>query len=851
MLPLQPRVVAAVALAAKAGVGGKGPKDDEGEAGGGLMPPAELRAALKKADTRGRASSCVVGLTRDKRAVILVDHLPKPRKLLAQVKAQGQAAGLDLDVPSLRFGRVSVSGRQVDITVNKAVAPAVELKLRPVMRAAAHPVFTINADPAIEDEPEDSGSQDGAGQETPGQVQDPGVPPVASPSPAPGPSAGNPPGVRPGPAAPAAAQAPGMDRNGADGNGAAPDATGAAGRAALLAAVPPDLVAGVRAALSADPGRKGELAGLLAGVRAGVDGGDQAAADAGIAALREAVGAATPAPAAAPPVAPDQVRDAPRARPGARDAATAPPLAAPGPPALAADAGLANLARAWEAEQAKVGEEAGQGGAAPDGAPPAAGQPSPGPASPASGAAQRAPDPAQVRADVAAIMGGVDRRRAEGTGGGVQVAQAGPPGAAMATGVGVPGPAERDGMTHWGPLPRPGSQPVPGAVRSRDWRPLQGAGQVALGTAGLAVGGALAAAGAAETGLGILTTPAGGIGVPVAAGGVATMALGAAVTVGSGAVAYEGIGNILAPFRDPRPLPPGVLPPQDPAASAEAVRQWLAANPPPGAAVGLAAPASPVPDLSGARVNLGPVALSPAPPMQPLPGFVPPAPVVPTSTANPAPPPAMPTSTVTPIPDGPMTPPHTGNTDGLHTDLGNQVEGFTTHEPLFPSAVATINLGNVDLPRTPDIGSEASMADLAARTRGARPSEASVPGIQGVVLTDDARDPSVLFPDMHRLSDFNGIEYNLSRRADGRLVLRSGAANKVRTPTNEVQIAHTHPDESENLPSETDIRNLNDTWLVQWERDAAVPPPRATIVWGSGQGQTTEYSAVQLGNPAP
>ena len=395
-----------MALPARTGVGDKSPKDEVGDADGGLMPPAELRAALKKADTRGKPSSCVVGLTRDKRAVILVDHLPKPRKLLAQVKAQGQAGSLDLDVPSLRFGRVSVSGRQVDVTVNKAVAPAVELKLRPVMRGAGHPVFTINADPAIEDEPEDGGSQDGAAgasQSAPAQVPTRGVAPPAPISPT---------GSTPGPAAPAAtAAAP------ADGNEAA-ESGAAAPRASLLGVVPADLTRSIQAAVAADPSRKPVLARLLAGVRAGVDAGDPRATEAGIAALRQTVDGPAPPPA-------KEDRTARGRTAGAGQAAPAPVAPADGPHPMQADAKLAGLAQAWQAEQAKARQEAGQDGGVPDGAPPAAGQPSPGPALPASGAAQRAPDPAQVRADVAAMMGGVDRGRAEGMGGGVQVAQAG------------------------------------------------------------------------------------------------------------------------------------------------------------------------------------------------------------------------------------------------------------------------------------------------------------------------------------------------------------------------------------------------------------------------------------------
>ena len=564
-----------------------------------MMDKAELRAALKKAEAK--PMSCVVGLDGQGQAVILLDRHKGPRKLLAEVKARGRAENLDLDPASLRRGRVSMSDGEPAYALNKAVPPPVKQAMKAPMRAAGHAKFTINADPSIEDEPdEEVDGAEGTGAATSAPATGSAAsPPAAAPGPAmaaaaPGtaaapPLAGPVPGPAPVPAASAAAQAPGISGNGAP------------GRAALLAAVPPDLAAGVRATLSADPGRKGELAGLLAQVRAGVDGSDQAAAEAGIAALREAVAPAAPPPAAAPPAVPDRARDA-VPRPGARDAATAPPLVVPEPPALAADTGLSSLARAWEAEQARAGQEAGQ----------EAGQ---------DGTARRALDPAQVGADVAAMMRGMDRGRAEGTGGGVQVAQASQPGVATATDAGGPGPAERDGMTHWGSLPRPGSQPFPGAVRpARDWRPLLGVGQVVLGAAGLAVGGALGVVGAGETGLGLATTPL-GVGVPITGMGVATIGLGLAVTGGGAATAYEGMGNIFAPFRDPRPLLPGVLPgalpPQDPAANAEAARRWLADNPPPDAAGGPAAPAPPVPDLSGARVNLGPVALSPLPPGPP------------------------------------------------------------------------------------------------------------------------------------------------------------------------------------------------------------------------------------------
>ena len=129
----------------------------------GLMPPAELRAALKRAERK--PASCAVALTKDRQAVILLDRLKKPRKLLAEAKAQAKAAGLDLDLPSLRFGRVSVSGKEAGFTVNKAVAPAAQQAMKAPMRAAGHPHFTVNADPAIEDEPDgpDEVDEDGDG----------------------------------------------------------------------------------------------------------------------------------------------------------------------------------------------------------------------------------------------------------------------------------------------------------------------------------------------------------------------------------------------------------------------------------------------------------------------------------------------------------------------------------------------------------------------------------------------------------------------------------------------------------------------------------------------------------------
>jgi len=125
----------------------------------GLMLPADLRAALKRSGRK--PASCVVGLTKERQAVILLHRLKRPRKLLGEAKA----AGLVLDLASLRFGRVSVSGgsdsAQAGFVVNKPVPPAVQQAMRAPMRAAGHPRFTVSADPSLEDDADDGADEDG------------------------------------------------------------------------------------------------------------------------------------------------------------------------------------------------------------------------------------------------------------------------------------------------------------------------------------------------------------------------------------------------------------------------------------------------------------------------------------------------------------------------------------------------------------------------------------------------------------------------------------------------------------------------------------------------------------------
>ncbi len=292
------------------------------------MSPAELRAALKRAGDK--PASCVIGLTKTRQAVILLDRLKKPRKLLGEAKAQAKTAGLDLDLASLRFGRVSVSGKEAGFTVNKAVAPAVQQAMKAPMRAAAHPSFTVNADPAIEDEPEDVEGEadwdDGGAGDPAGE----GMTGVAEA----------------GQRAPSQAPAAGAAPDGAAAGAASPP------RAPLSAVVPPAVARGVAAAVAADPSRRPVLAGLLAQVRAGVDGGDPGAAERGVAALRQALDGPTPPLAEESRATKDRATSAGQPMPA--------PAAAPRP--MQADATLADLARAWKAQQGQAGA-AGPGGA--------------------------------------------------------------------------------------------------------------------------------------------------------------------------------------------------------------------------------------------------------------------------------------------------------------------------------------------------------------------------------------------------------------------------------------------------------------------------------------------------------
>jgi len=204
-----------------------------------------------------------------------------------------------------------------------------------------------------------------------------------------------------------------------------------------------------------------------------------------------------------------------------------------------------------------------------------------------------------------AMQAGMERGRAEGVRGGVQVADNGqPPGRATdAGGAGAAG----------------GSPSLLGRAggfigdRAPTWRQVRGAAEFAVGSGGVALGGFGMAAGTVETGAGVLATPLGGVGIPVVAQGLALTGASAVLGRASYGLAAQGWADMRAAPPPVAALPPPLAPgvqrgPQDTEASNAAIRRFLQDNPGSG-------PAPPGPQPGGPRAPDaapdGPAALAP------------------------------------------------------------------------------------------------------------------------------------------------------------------------------------------------------------------------------------------------
>ena len=77
-----------------------------GSATDNIMSPAEMKPLLMM--SKREPVNAVIGMTKDHEGVILLSKRIKPRKLLAQLKADARKSKIELDATSLRFGKAEV-----------------------------------------------------------------------------------------------------------------------------------------------------------------------------------------------------------------------------------------------------------------------------------------------------------------------------------------------------------------------------------------------------------------------------------------------------------------------------------------------------------------------------------------------------------------------------------------------------------------------------------------------------------------------------------------------------------------------------------------------------------------------
>jgi hypothetical protein len=104
-----------------------------------IMSTADMKPILLEAK-RGGEVSCVVGLSREKDGVILLDKRTPPKQLRDQLKKQAQEIGLELEASSLRYGTARVDAKEdpkvLSIAINKQGAGVLEQKLRERLKSA-------------------------------------------------------------------------------------------------------------------------------------------------------------------------------------------------------------------------------------------------------------------------------------------------------------------------------------------------------------------------------------------------------------------------------------------------------------------------------------------------------------------------------------------------------------------------------------------------------------------------------------------------------------------------------------------------------------------------------------------
>ena len=128
-----------------------------------IMAPAEMKGILARAK-RGDPASAVIGLTKEKDGVILLDKRKKPKQLFAILKKEAADAGLALEMPSLRFGIATVDPddtTMVTFTVNKEASGAMRPKLIVLLKKAGFSKVEIVVDEGLETQEEEQDSENG------------------------------------------------------------------------------------------------------------------------------------------------------------------------------------------------------------------------------------------------------------------------------------------------------------------------------------------------------------------------------------------------------------------------------------------------------------------------------------------------------------------------------------------------------------------------------------------------------------------------------------------------------------------------------------------------------------------
>jgi hypothetical protein len=145
-----------------------------GPATDSIMSPAEMKPLLMM--SKREPVNAVIGMTKDHEGIILLSKRIKPKKLLAQLKADARKSKIELDVTSLRFGKAEVDADKdsglVMFTVNKDAPSALRMKLLELVKRVPYAKVEIDVDAKIEDEPDEDDEQAGTSQAAPSQTAD-------------------------------------------------------------------------------------------------------------------------------------------------------------------------------------------------------------------------------------------------------------------------------------------------------------------------------------------------------------------------------------------------------------------------------------------------------------------------------------------------------------------------------------------------------------------------------------------------------------------------------------------------------------------------------------------------------